>query len=209
MRANQGLSIPFVREERVAHVISTARELKARVCSVWHGTFYKSVPEILRRGLMLGGPASNRSSVYFAPLSPLDDDFGEVSRGGSETFIQIDPERLMELVPRGKVMQTANGTLLVNHVVPAAAFYCILAKRSEGPLTMIWHRSVNGMIPASVGPAVKSLQCGSWSNSSHGHWSKTTRTGPGGSQTPTSGLAILECPSCRGNLMSDSVVCES
>ena len=179
------------------------------MCGVWHGTFYQLVPEILRRGLLPGGPANNRSSVYFAPLGPLDDDFREVSRGGSETFVQLDPDRLMELVPKGKVMQTANGTLLVNCVVPLAAFYCIMARRGRGPLTLVWHRSVNGQVPASVGPAVNSLTCGSWSTSSHGNWSKTTRTGRSGGQNPMSGIAILECPSCEGTLVSGSVVCES
>ena len=54
-RVNQGHSIPFVREERVAHVIESVAELKSRVCDLWHGTHFDAVPDILRRGLVPGG----------------------------------------------------------------------------------------------------------------------------------------------------------
>ena len=186
-RVNQGHSIPFVREERVAHVIQSVAELKSRVCDLWHGTTYDAVPDILRCGLIPGGSRGNRNSVYIASLSPLDDEFKEVSRQGSDAFVQIDPVRLMELMPKGKVMQSANGSLLVNSPIPVAAFICIIAKRG-GPHTMLWHRSVHGVIPASVGPAVKALQRGQWVNS-QGRWGKTAHK-PGGETISTSGLVM-------------------
>ena len=86
IRVNQGHSIPFVREERVAHVIESAAELKSRVCDLWHGTSYDAVPDILRSGLVPGGRGGGRNSVYLATLAPWDDDFGEVSRYGSDAF---------------------------------------------------------------------------------------------------------------------------
>jgi len=101
VRVNQGSSIPFVREDRVAHVISSLDDMKDRVSDVWHGTRFDLVPEILRAGLLPGGPRGTRNSVYLSPLAPWDDEFKEVSRSGSDAFVQIDPVKLMELVPKG------------------------------------------------------------------------------------------------------------
>ena len=112
----------------------------------------------------------------------------------------------MELVPRGKVVQTANGTLLVNATIPPAAFICVDMKRS-GPRTMLWHRSVTGLVPVSVGPAVKALQRGGWVIS-EGFWGKKTHKSSG-DKISASGLDILTCPSCNGQFMSGSVICES
>ena len=181
-----------------------------------------------RTGLQPGGLYSTRNSVYLAPLTPWDDEFRNLSRSGSDTFVQIDPAKLLKLVPKGKVMQTANGTILVNVVIPPAAFVCVDTVK-KGPHQIMWHRSVAGMFPTSVGPAVKGMQRGGWSMQD-GRWTRNPARPSGesilarafgGGSTSTTGQSaakasenllslethwqIMKCPNCEGDFVSGIV----
>ena len=81
----------------------------------------------------------------------------------------------------------------------------------------MWHRSVAGLFPASVGPAVKAYQLGGWGKRD-GTWKKfPTRSSGGansartlgGGATSATGLQVMKCPGCDGDFVSGSVFCES
>ena len=104
LTVNQGMALAFVREDRIAKVITTIEQLKNCVKDLWHSTHSANLGDILREGLKPGGKGGDRSSCYFSPMAPWEEGFAETSRAKANTFIQIDPVKLMESVPNGSVV---------------------------------------------------------------------------------------------------------
>ena len=78
IRANQGHTIDFVREDRVAKVKLSLDELVPCIRNIWHATKWEHMSNILKEGLIPGGQRRGRNSVYLSPLEP----WGQRLQGG-------------------------------------------------------------------------------------------------------------------------------
>ena len=158
IRANQGTSIPFIREDRAGKVFYDVHDCRDCIRDLWHSTDNNNLDSKLRNGLLPGGTGGERCSCYFSPLPPWEEGFRETSRSQTDTFIQVDVEKLFECVAQGTIVQTSNGSVLVRAPIVPTAFVCVMVERSKWhnrTPQLVWHRNVTNLTPTSAGPAIR------------------------------------------------------
>ena len=153
IRANQGHSIGFVREDRIGTPIKTSTDLISRVVDLWHATEQSCIKSILTGGILPGGALGGRNSVYLSPVEPWHEEFKNTARNSSNYFVQIDPVVLMDTAESDAVVQTANSNILVRGKVPPKAIIKILTLRANKGYVHVWHRELADQLPSSAGPS--------------------------------------------------------
>ena len=223
VRANQGHSIGFVREDRIGTPIRSATELPSSVVDLGHATEPSCIKSILKAGILPGGALGGRNSVYLSPVEPWHEEFKNTARSSSNYFVQIDPVVLMNTVESDAVVQTANSNILVRGEVPPKAIIKILTLRAGRGYVHVWHRELADQMPSSAGPSTRrSTTWSSWKKEgcqwvpcsrgvSSGQSAADVRQGsnPSGSgqPRPSDGWMMARCETCGDEFVSGTIEC--
>ena len=204
VRACQGISIPFDREERIGRIFTNLDSMLDNIEELWRTTLESHVDGIFAKGIVPGGLGHGRNSCYLLPRNPWNKNFDECARHDTDAYVRIDPKSLEQLLQCGIVVQTATGTVTVWEIIPPTAIMCIIVRRAGQPV-YLWHKSLAGQVPTGASRS-RSRAMSRDGREASGRGAASARESNAG-RNEDERIRMVACPACEVSSASGRVNC--